>query len=270
MTAYLRQGSKPDVALRVLHEVLIHASNACNGFDQQQVLHSYLNWVEQAERQLRNVFGDPCIWESLYSDRHWRIRQMGNSEPRPLPLIRMEVERQIERLEHLKSKIQALQDWAGRSDGRCVVLDTNVLLHHLPPQQIDWKAVVGSDRPRLVVPIRVVEELDQKKYARNDRLAKRARSVLSDLGGVLLSTADEPVTVRDAIVLEIAPFDEPRDRPLDADLEILRCCLTLSAYCPDLVLVTGDTSMRIRAQGLKIEARLMPSRYMRTAAESPQ
>ncbi len=266
MSVSLRLGRTPDAALGVLRDVLGHASNASNGIDQQQVLRSYLDWVERAERQLRNVFGDPDVWMSLYSEVHWRIRR-GNDEPRPLPLIQMEVNRQIERLEHMKSKIQALQNWADRSDARCVVLDTNVLLHHMPPRQIDWKVVVGSDRVRLVLPIRVVEELDQKKYAGNDRLAKRARSVLSDLGGALLSTTDESVMTSDAVGLEVAPYDEPRDRPLDADLEVLTCCLALSAYSPDLVLVTGDTAMRIRAQGLNIESRPMPSRYRRSAAE---
>lgn len=266
MTVQLRDGTAPEAALRTLHDVLTGASNAGGGISPENALSSYLDWVERADGQLRNVFDEPEIWSALYSELHWRVRRMGEAEPRPLPLLRLEVGRQTERLEGLKSEIQRLQRWAEVSDGMCAVLDTNVLLHFQPPRQIDWQKVIGSQRVRLLVPIRVVEELDEKKYASNERLAKRARSLFSDLGDVLLSSGHEPTEVREGITLEVAQYDEPRQRPLDADWEILLCCLSLTAYSPDLVLVTGDIAMRIRAQALGIGLRTMPDQYLRSAS----
>lgn len=85
MTVRLREGTTPDAALSVLHNVLIDASNAGGGINQDQALETYLIWVERSEGQLRNIFGDPEIWRSLYSDIHWRIRRMGDTEPKDVP-----------------------------------------------------------------------------------------------------------------------------------------------------------------------------------------
>jgi predicted ribonuclease YlaK len=59
--------------------------------------------------------------------------------------------------------------------GHIAVLDSNVLLHHLPPDQVNWQAATERPLVRLILPLRVVEELDSKKYGPSDRLRERAR-----------------------------------------------------------------------------------------------
>lgn len=144
------------------------------------------------------------------------------------------------------------------------MIDTNVLLHYHPPDQIDWGGVIGSDEDvRLIVPLRVVNELDEKKYVRG-HIGKRARSVMSRLGATLLSSNRTPRDLTQGVSLEVAPFSEPRERPADADWEILSCCLTLLPHAPGLVLATGDTAMRIRAQQLNIDTRAIPEKHFRS------
>jgi predicted ribonuclease YlaK len=59
-----------------------------------------------------------------------------------------------------------------------VVLDTNSLLHYEPPESISWAKIAWHSPVRLVIPLRVLEEVDAKKYSTNRRLRDRARSVL--------------------------------------------------------------------------------------------
>jgi hypothetical protein len=53
------------------------------------------------------------------------------------------------------------------------------------------------------------------------------------------------------------PIDPgPRNRPEDADEEVLNTCRELSLLSSqDVTLVTGDTGMRLRAQALRLRYR---------------
>ena len=259
----LRPGVSPEQASKTLVEVILRAGNVGSGLTLNHIKLFYLTWVEDAEGQLRNVFDNPEVWHGLYSGVHWRIRTMADEEPRPNRLIELEVGRQVDRLNDLQAGIDRIRRWIDRSPGRCVVLDTNVLLHYVPPNQIDWSAFLDpGDGVRLVIPIRVVEELDEKKYSRDSRISRRARSVLSEFGEALMS--EEPTSIRDGVWLEVGLHGEPRERPLDADWEILSSCRHLLPYAEDLLLVTGDTAMRIRSQNLGIETRVLPGEYLRS------
>jgi hypothetical protein len=46
------------------------------------------------------------------------------------------------------------------------------------PHKIRWREVLNAPACRLVVPLRVVEELDGKKYSASGKLARRARALL--------------------------------------------------------------------------------------------
>jgi predicted ribonuclease YlaK len=143
------------------------------------------------------------------------------------------------------------------------VLDTNVLLHFQPPDQVDWPAVVGTPEGRLVLPLRVVEELDEKKYTARDNLADRARRLLSQLQTQLATSAGGPTPLRENVTIEVPVDDGPRRRTLDADQEILDTCRELQSGGQGVTLVTDDTGMNLRgtAQGTRVVA--MPETYLR-------
>jgi predicted ribonuclease YlaK len=96
-----------------------------------------------------------------------------------------------------------------------------VLLNFLPPAQVDWPAVIATSPVRLVLPVRVIEELDEKRYIARDDLADRARRLLSQLRAQLALSAGGPTFLREAVTIEVPVDDEPRQRTLDADQEIL-------------------------------------------------
>lgn len=143
------------------------------------------------------------------------------------------------------------------------MLDTNVLLHYQPPAQVIWSDIVGHSPVRLIVPLRVVEELDEKKYARKDALASVARSILPWLETVVAAT-DKPGVVRDGVTAEVLVEPASRRRVLDADREILDTCLELMRFgAQPVTLVTGDTAMLLRARGESVSTAKMPDRFRR-------
>jgi predicted ribonuclease YlaK len=154
------------------------------------------------------------------------------------------------------------------TSGHIAVADTNVLRHYQPPAEIDWAGVVGGSPVRLVVPLRVIEELDAKKYARRDDLAGRARSVLPILQRTM-GNAGARGQLRKAVTVEVPIDPGTRFRPLDADEEILETCHELRQFSGrPVALVTGDTGMTLRAEAQESQVASMPDKYLRNPSSA--
>lgn len=123
--------------------------------------------------------------------------------------------------------------------------------------------MVGSKQVRLVLPLRVVEELDEKKYTARSGLADRARRLLSQLRTKIADSDDSQVPLGDGAVLEVYVPGEPRQRTADADQEVLNTCLQLQAAGADLYLVTDDAGLHIRAHAQDLAVCPMPANYLR-------
>jgi hypothetical protein len=246
MPLSLRPGIDLDAGSVSLGGLLIDAENVTSGgtggrwTDYQQ---SYLIWVDVAESRLRNLFLDTQTWSLLYTDRYWHIRSVTSERPRSFDLIRRELEHQTERIRELQNRLDRFGSRLAQAGGRIAVLDTNVLLHYQPVDSIPWLQVVGVDEIRLVLPLRVIEELDAKKYTSNPRLSSRARSLLPRLWKWLRPTAGAPTQLAPGITIEVPILEEPRYRPGDADQEILDTCREFRAAGADALLVTGDTAL---------------------------
>lgn len=268
MPLCLREGIQLDSAVNSLRECLTRFQNLRGGGptgSTDEVQRRYVSEIEAIDVHLRNVFTDPDIWNHLYGDRYWAIRSMTSATVRPIPLIDAEVQDQTRHVEGLMDRVVRLKNRLAAAPGQITMLDTNVLLHYLPPSQVDWSEVVHQEAARLILPLRVVEELDMRKYQVRDDLADRARRLLSELWRILAPTAGAPVALpgRPGVTIEVPVDDEPRQRPLDADTEILDECSTLRAVGKPATLVTGDTGISIRAVARKIDVVVMPEKYLR-------
>ena len=233
------------------------------GSDVPDHVSRYISTLECAEAQLRSIFADPAVWTRLHGDNYWAIRSLTSASPRPMVLINGEAEEQQRYLEGLMEQLIRLRDRLAVAPGKLVMPDTNVLLHYLPPSQIDWKSVVGVDRVRLILPLRVVEELDERKYGGRGDLADRARRLLSALWALLEPTKGAPAAFVDGVTIELPVEDGARRRTLDADEEVLAECATLAAVGAPVTLVTGDTGMSLRATGRNIAVTRMPEKFLR-------
>ena len=227
---------------------------------------AYLNTVARAEAQLRNFFTDPILWTRLRGERHWMICSLSPSNPNLARLITDEAQEQARYLGGLADRLDRFARRVDAASGDFVVLDTNVLLHYEPPWQVNWNEVLGSKQPvRLVLPLRVIEELDEAKYRDRDKIPQRARGLLSQLWRVLEPSKGAPAALegKPGITVEVFLDDEPRRRTLDADAEILEQCRTLRAAGRPVSLVTADTGLSIRATALGIPVVAMPDKYLR-------
>ena len=228
---------------------------------------AYVDWVAGVENQLHAVTLDFDVVEALHTSRYWRIRQLHEEPQRPVELVRAEIQQQTGWLEALRSDLQLRLSRIEAASGDPAVVDTNVLLEFMPPREVDWISVTGRPSVRLIVPLRVIEELDILKYdrRRQDR-AERARRILPQLEAAV-GTAGAPSELRAGTTIEVLIEPTPRYRPTDADEEILETCRELQQYGSRPVsLVTADTALRLRAQALNVSAVQMPSEYARLRA----
>ncbi len=252
-------------ASEVLRELASDGRNLVgSSSDIAGVLQHYATWVEGTEAQLASLTLDPDAVTMLLTPRHWQILDTGPNPLRAWPALRSEINFQVASLEALARDIDDRIARADGARGEPVVLDTNTLLHYQRPDSVRWPSVVGRTPVRLVVPLRVVEELDAKKYARND-LAQRARGLLPWLEATV---ADGSGQAGESTTIEVPVDPTRRSRPQDADREILDTCEELRDFGGQRVmLVTGDTGMRLRARAAGISTISMPDTYLRSVPD---
>jgi hypothetical protein len=255
----LRDGVPPARALTVLRE----SAQLCRqiGNSNPDVAFSdYRAWVERTESQLAALTLDATIVQMLLTPRHFLIQEIGPNRLRLWGPLYAERDFQATTLEALANDVQIrIERVAG--DGEPAVLDTNSLLHYQRPDNVSWPKVLGRDHVRLVVPLRVVEELDEKKYGRSDRLASVARDVLPWLEEAVLRKAGK---IRDDTTIEVPVDPTRRVRPENADREIIDECHEFREFGGQrATLVTGDTAMRLRAHAEAIATAAMPDEYLR-------
>ena len=251
-----KPGVRADVIITQLESLLTQEKNLFN-----EEVEAYLSWVHGAERLLCATFTDVPL-ERLYTDRFWQLSRTNPAPLRWAEMVGLERERQKEWLQELLDRVRERRKHFG-DEIPTGVLDSNSLLHHHPPDQIRWDEVIGSPA-RLVVPLRVVQELDDKKASNSKPLRQRAAKRLRQLAGYTLG--DGAHVVRPGVGIElIASLDlDPiveRRPPIPADVAILDTCAALATYDGGgaVYLVTGDLAMQVQAEARGIAVKLMPA-----------
>lgn len=234
--------------------------------------HAYMNWVDECERQSRNIFADPAIVHGASTDRYWHIA--AHSAPaRMAALIMAEVRVQQERLTDLADRLAGYRSLRERA-GELLVLDTNVLLHFQRIDKIDWREVVRADRIRLVLPLIVLDELDRKRNL-GGNIARKARSAVRPLDA-LQCEIDEfgyghlPES-RNKTTVEYLLNDRGHRPQNDADEEIVdRAAFLHRVTSRPVSVVSNDMGMRTRTTARRedgIRAVQMPEKFRRLADE---
>jgi hypothetical protein len=274
---YLKPGVDPRAAVSVLTDVVNAGRNVVASVPGGTLIgpgaiplaEAYVRWVENVEGQLDALSLDLDLIDALHTSRYWRIRQLHEEPIRPVALVQAEIDRQTRWLEALRNDLQQRIHRAAAAHGAPAVVDTNVFLEFMPPAQIDWRSLLATPSVRLVVPLRVVEELDLLKFDRRrpDR-ADRARRILPQLAEAL-GDGGAPSELREGTTIEVLSGPAPRVRPSDADEEVLQTCQELEQFGGHPVtLISPDTAVRLRAQGLAIRAIPMPSQYLRSTSQT--
>ncbi|MFJ9626646.1 PIN domain-containing protein [Streptomyces sp. NPDC101175] len=237
----------------------------------------YTDAVHETYPILKQAFAAPDLAAGLHSTAYWNLlavagdnaeigvtsdRAVANNVARAQRVrnhaLSTEIENQVKALEQARAEMEKLKKLVARP-GLPVVYDTNMLNHWHQPGDILWRKVFrdqGERVPetRLVVPLRVIDELDKQKYGQGD-LARKAATAIRYLERELRGRQPgEPVRLRDGTTLEV--WVDTDDRGGDADLSILRCAADLDNLHPSTGarVLTDDVGMRLRAHqlGLKV------------------
>lgn len=112
-------------------------------------------------------------------------------------LINAEIDHKAQQFRDLAEELKTARTRMTRAEGCPVVLDTNLLLQATRPDGIPWDSVVGEPQVRLLIPLRVIEELDAKKYDPKEWLRRVAREVLPWLEGLFSNSEVGPVALPD-------------------------------------------------------------------------
>jgi hypothetical protein len=270
----LKHPVEPDHALEVLRERINAADQVMmdgrNGDAVMRTRDAYLEWVEFTEIKLAELTHDATMVEMLHTPRYWEVRRLVPSDARPIPLIEGERRVQAANLRALRDNLEMHVNRARSAPGHITVLDTNSLLHYMLPDQIDWPEIIGHEKVRLVIPLRVIEELDAMKYSEKGKRQERARTLLPKLDGFISMMGSPTPLIFPGTTIEV-PVEylsgQPRVKPVDADEEILFTCREmwqLSGQEGGVNLITADIAMRIRAEALGgIRPLKLPDKYLR-------
>lgn len=228
---------------------------------------SYLQLVETLELALRSWFeDDDGAVAGLHGEHYKLIRDMTASTPRPSPLINDEAARQVRALERLRTKVQALAALRDRA-GQVAVLDTNVLMHYQRPDEISWAEILGATPVRIILPICVIDELDDKKYTGSDKMSHRADLTIKALRQYSADLRPgSAATLPGGTALEVFLDDPGHVRMANPDEELRsRCVLLQRAVGRPVTLMSGDLGAQLRADAHGLGHAEMPDKYAKDA-----
>lgn len=135
-----------------------------------------------------------------------------------------------------------------------IVLDSNILLHYKWFEDIPWSEEIGCDTLTIVFTSIVMEEIDKVKDEEKGKVQKRAKSVSSKLGEILIEEKQGKYQVK-YIESPYTTENDKRQYNLDRnDNQILFAVLKSGIDTNDVCVVSSDNAMLMRAKqfGFKI------------------
>jgi hypothetical protein len=260
----------PGVRLTDLHETLTCVrSGAANvrGGDKSQIFRRYLSWVDESVRLLRGRISHGDVDRLLLTRRYWHLLStLGDPEWHVLGLVNTELDERGEELDRLLGDVKSERERWSR-DGVYVVADTGCFVEH-PDKIEDWDLAqalrLEFQATHLVLPILVVDQLDNLKRSKDRHTRWRARHTLHIIDSVLhdprrFATLREPNLVpfgstgshapRGEVTVEVV-FDPPGHIRLpNSDDEIVDRAVAIQTLIGQpLRFLTYDTGQSTRAR----------------------
>jgi rRNA-processing protein FCF1 len=157
---------------------------------------------------------------------------------------------------------------------RYAVIDTNTFLHFQLFTELDWLQLLESEEVQLIVPSTVLQELDKKKFNEQDiNLRNRAKKVISTFNQILnnkLSFKKENIRIE---FLPNEPNIDWKKENLDMmipDDRIIATCLELFQKYSDLILITADFGLKLKANNKHIQTVEISDTYLLKEKQSKE
>jgi hypothetical protein len=220
---------------------------------------AYVRWATESVAALRPRLSAQDVDGLIRTPTYWFAMSMHSSTQKGARLVNDEM---AARQQQLGRVIESIDRFILRfhdvTPSTVVVPDTNVLLEH--PEQLadtDWHQLLSEnlralDNVRLVIPLLVIDELDNAKRVK--RTEHRARAVLKIIYDRFSPNIDALTVVRRQSVgrgnvsLETLMEAPTRARLPRPDDELIRIASQLNAFVPrPVVFVSYDTGAALRA-----------------------
>ncbi len=240
-------------AIARLQELTLAVQNLLSGttgVPPRELRRSFLRWMAEAESLVRSAFAsmEPSI--AFDSSRLVALQGDRIAADQIYPVLQAEGARLIGQLEAAAHALTSpFPAPVLEQDRTIVVLDTNTLLHYRNPDQIDWQALTGASDVLLVVPLVVLDELDDKRNAKDTSLARRARNIASTIEKWTANAgAARPTELVNGVAIVVLS-EEPGHRRLpNNDDEIIAVARSLADRGERVFVATADGGMRTRAR----------------------
>lgn len=147
-------------------------------------------------------------------------------------------------------------------------LDTNIFLHYIGYEDIPWAALLGSDDDiTIVVAGIVVREIDKHKDGAKSKLKERAKKISNKFKEVLVQRKNSRIPI---IYFSDTPISEEEQKLYDITVNDDRFLLNVLHFTQqnkEAIVVSNDTDMILKAQGMKLCYLYMDEKYR--SAEQP-
>jgi PIN domain len=253
----LRHGvDKTIERLTYLNGQLGNCRAGMNAADTQE---RWLRWWSEADRHLQDLFVDGEVVASLYVSSE-RVRHL-DIAVLPYGVLNHEIDSWVTRFEAMIAELAALKPFIERP-GHIVVPDTSAFIEGAIFTELNWQAVAGvgaGELVRLVVPVLVIEELDDHKRSR-DRVQRRARSVLHSLWNLNGGNPEHvsPLPGGRPVTVEVLTDDSWHVRRPVNDNEIIERALSVGDITGrNVLLAAADYSMLYQASSAGLKTALV-------------
>jgi rRNA-processing protein FCF1 len=263
----LAAGVEPERAIGVLNELAGNVSGAIRPTSQHPVdrRDDYVRWAMRTETTLESVLRREDAKLLFDNPRHRDIHLMPLGDHLTV-VINFELEAKRRDLEAAARYVGDHRDRMRAARGLPIVVDSNVMLHCQRLDKVKWVDLLKQDA-RVMIPLRVIEEIDAKKYDRDEALRAAARRLVPWIERLFESGDRGPVSLRRDATIELLLAERPRYRPADADEEILDVAHDVLLFAGSVKVMTDDNGMRVRARSEGLDVLSVPPAWRRHTEE---
>jgi hypothetical protein len=238
------------------------------GAQNRTLSEEYATWSANMRVQLKGTITRLTI-ESLFDGPLNLAALLG--DPSQLIHVNAAVSDVCERIGEIADLLKKLIDQTSQSQHLPLVIDTNVILEFEPISSIDWAKVMGEP-VRLIVPLRVLEELEEARYGNSKRKSQIARDELPRLVKLLEENPGGPTKIgeHDNATIELFDLREEGLRPSWADDEILDFYGMLRQFLQGARLITDDGPLLARAKYRGFAIKRAPDARRRHRGTEPE
>ena len=260
----LRIGTEPDRAralLLELHRTLENISGS--GRPGAETLNAWREWSARASALAHWQFTERTVREVILGPQFAMLQSLAVTDYGPglSMLIGAEIGNRLGELDRAARQIDDAQNAWGRAS-LVIVLDTGLLLNAGPRiAKVVWDDLLNAitRTAAFVIPIQVVEELDQQKMNRNGELRTNAAFALKWLGQLVdAGNTPTPFPSKDSSSTLRVWVDENDRVPLaEVDRDIIDRVLQIKPFTSRIVIASMDQSMVFRARAYGLESVLV-------------